>query len=310
VPQAVQDQRRHDQCLERLDAWREQVPHGWVPGDDALGRHTRFRHELRERGERYVLGVPCTTTMRALEAPWPEYQGRGRRPKAPWHSVSAWRQCRDADAWTRLRGRDGEKGPVAIEMVKRRVQTRIERKRTGPDEWLVVTRHPLADDRTLEPRASRDATDQDARYRDHDDLTPTDGPEVAFKEPALGELARVIKAGSCIEASFQRGKGEVGMDAYQVGRIRARYLPARLPNPPVRPVRETFASYGSRQRDMMGKVHFASSTVHSPWTALRVRWVPVSCFPTRSLRAFAMCAVFPHSDSYALFDCLLGLGVS
>src|SRR6266481_3753758 len=33
-----------------------------------------------------------------------------------------------------------------------------------------------------------------------------------------------------------------------VGRIRARYLTARLPNPPVRPVRETFASYGSRER--------------------------------------------------------------
>ena len=78
--------------------------------------------------------------------------------------------------------------------------------------------------------------------------------------------------------------------------------------PPVRPVRETFASYGSRQRDIMGKVHFASSTVHSPWTALRVRWVPVYCFPTLSLRAFAMCAVFPHSDYYALFDCLQGLG--
>jgi hypothetical protein len=30
--------------------------------------------------------------------------------------------------------RDGEKGPVAIEMVKRRVQTRIEHKRTGPQE--------------------------------------------------------------------------------------------------------------------------------------------------------------------------------
>src|SRR4030095_4760067 len=97
---------------------------------------------------------------------------------------------------------------------------------------------------------------------------------------------------------------------FQVGRIRARYLTARLPNPPVRPVRETFASYGSRQRDIMGKVHFASSTVHSPWTALRVRWVPVYCFPTLSLRAFALCAVFPHSDYYALFDCLEGLGVS
>ena len=93
-----------------------------------------------------------------------------------------------------------------------------------------------------------------------------------------------------------------------VGRIRARYLTARLPNPPVRPVRETFASYGSRERDIMGGVHFASSTVHSPWTALRVRWVPLYCFPTLSLRAFAMCAVFPHSDYYALFDCLQGLG--
>ena len=54
----------------------------------------------------------------------------------------------------------------------------------------------------------------------------------------------------------------------------------------------------------MGKVHFASSTVHSPWTALRVRWVPVYCFPTLSLRAFALYAAFPRSDYYALFDCL------
>ena len=30
------------------------------------------------------------------------------------------------------------------------------------------------------------------------------------------ELARVIKAGVCIEASFKRGKGEAGMDEYQV----------------------------------------------------------------------------------------------
>src|SRR6266446_7181609 len=103
----------------------------------------------------------------------------------------------------------------------------------------------------------------------------------------------------CRVACMLRSNGSWG-----VGRIRARYLTARLPNPPVRPVRETFASYGSRERDITGKVHFASSTEHSPWTALRVRWVPLYCFPTLSLRAFAMCAVFPHSDYYALFDCL------
>jgi SRSO17 transposase len=159
VPPEVRSQTRHEQCLEMLDAWGEQVSHDWVSGDDEFGRHTRFRHDLRERGERYVLGVPCITTIRDLEAPLPEYSGRGRRPKAPWQSVTQWRQSCPADAWTHLTVRDGEKGPVDIEMVRRRVQTRIERKRTGPEEWLVVTRQPCSDESTLGPRASRDATE-------------------------------------------------------------------------------------------------------------------------------------------------------
>src|SRR6266581_3251902 len=216
VPPEVRYHTRQAQCLEMLAEWGDQVPHSWVTGDDELGRHTRFRHELRERGERYVLGVPCITTMRDLEAPLPAYQGRGRRPKAPWQSVTQWRQGLDVQAWTHLKVRDGEKGPVEIEMVRRRVQTRIERKRTGPEEWLVVTRRPLSDDRRWESRASRDATDQDTCYRYQYYLTPTEGCEGAFTEPSLEELARVIKAGACIEASFKRGKGEVGMDEYQV----------------------------------------------------------------------------------------------
>ena len=173
IPEEVHSHTRQEQCLEMLDLWGAQVPHGWVVGDDELGRHTRFRHELRERGERYVLGVPCHTTMRDLEAPWPVYRGRGRRPKAPWPSVTAWRTALAPDGWTRLTVRDGEKGPIEIEMVRRRVQTRLERKRTGPTEWLVVTRRPLADESTLEAQASRDARDQDARDRYQYYLTPT-----------------------------------------------------------------------------------------------------------------------------------------
>src|SRR5262249_24387166 len=103
-----------------------------------------------------------------------------------------------------------------IEMVTRRIQTRLERKRTGPEEWLVVTRRPLTDDRTWEPRASRDATDQDERYRYHYHLSATCVSKAELEEPSLAELARVIKASACIEASFKRGKGEVGMDEYQV----------------------------------------------------------------------------------------------
>jgi hypothetical protein len=167
-----------------------------------LGRHTRFRHALRERGERYLLGVPCNTTIRDLEAPLPEYAGRGRRPKAPWQSVTDWRHSLPGDTWTRLTVRDGEKGPVEIEMGRRRVQTRIERKRTGPEEWLVVTRRPLSDDSTLETQASRNACEQDTRYCYRYYLTPTPTPASELEEPSLAELARVIKAGSCIEASW------------------------------------------------------------------------------------------------------------
>ena len=99
-------------------------------------------------------------------------------------------------------------------------------------------------------------------------------------------------------------------DSEGVGRIRARYPKARLPNPPVRPVREAFTSYGSRARDIMGKVHFASSTEPSSWTALRVRWLPLYCFLTLALRPFARYVAFLRSDYYGLFDCLGGLGVS
>jgi len=216
VPPEVRYHTRHEQCLEMFDAWGDQVPHGWVTGDDALGRHTGFRQELRARGERYVLGVPCTTTIRDLEAQLPEYQGRGRRPKAPWQSVMQWQRSLHPTAWRRLTVRDGEKGPVEMEMVKHRVQTRLERKRTGPEEWLVVTRRPLADDRTLELRTAREAIDHDTRYRYHYYLTPTRAPEAEMAEPSLGELARVIITGACIEASFKRGKSEAGMDEYQV----------------------------------------------------------------------------------------------
>jgi SRSO17 transposase len=216
VPPEVQYHTRYEQCLEMLDLWGEQIPHGWVTGDDELGRHSRFRHELRERGERYVLGVPCTTTVRDLEAPLPAYQGRGRPPKPPWQSVTEWRQALPSDTWTRLTVRDGEKGPVEVELVTRRVQTRLERKRTGPQEWLVVTRHPLADDRMVETQASREACEQDARYGYRYYLTPTQTHASELEEPSLAELARVIQAGGGIEASFRRGKSEAGMDAYQV----------------------------------------------------------------------------------------------
>jgi hypothetical protein len=62
---------------------------------------------------------------------------------------------------------------MAIETVTRRVQTRLKRKWTGPHAWLVITRRPLADENGWDAWASRDATDQDSRYRYHYYPTPT-----------------------------------------------------------------------------------------------------------------------------------------
>jgi hypothetical protein len=68
----------------------------------------------------------------------------------------------------------------------------------------------------VEPQASPHATDQDVRYRYRYYLSSPGVSEGERGVPSLAELARVIKAGACIEASFKRGKGETGMDAYQV----------------------------------------------------------------------------------------------
>ena len=81
---------------------------------------------------------------------------------------------------------------MVIEMVRRRVQARLERKRTGPEEWLIITRRLLTDARTWEAKASPDATDQDVRYRYHSYLSPTCVSDGELEKPSLSELARVI----------------------------------------------------------------------------------------------------------------------
>ena len=218
VPPEVRYQTRQEQCLEMLDAWGEQVPHGWVTGDDELGRHTRFRHELRERGERYVLGVPCTTTMRDLEAPLPAYSRAWTAAEGPVAigdgsgAKSLDSACVDALDGARRGERAGGDRDGHSAGCRRGSSANARDPRSGwwspgvPSRTTARwSRGPLAMPPIRTPG-----------YRYHYYLTPTGVSEAELEEPSLGELARVIKAGACIEASFKRGKGEVGMDEYQV----------------------------------------------------------------------------------------------
>jgi SRSO17 transposase len=59
VPPEVRYQTRQAQCLEMLEAWGEQVPHGWVTGDDELGRHNGFARTCASAVSAMCWGCPA-----------------------------------------------------------------------------------------------------------------------------------------------------------------------------------------------------------------------------------------------------------
>jgi SRSO17 transposase len=194
VPKEVKFRTRHQLALEMLDGCGKALPHCWVAGDDEMGRPSGFRGKLRDRGERYLLGVPSNTLARDLDVPPPEYSGRGRYPKSPFLRLDRWQAALPKEAWTSIEVRDGEKGPLVIEVVRRRVQARTETGGTGPEELLLVTREAQSD----------------GKFK-HDYYLSNADPE----EP-LTELARVSKAAHRVEECFRRGKSEAGLADYQV----------------------------------------------------------------------------------------------
>jgi SRSO17 transposase len=195
VPREIRYHTRHELALEMLDEKGDLLPHGWIAGDDEMGRSTQFRRDLRAREERYVLAVPSNTNVRDLQARPPRYSGRGRKPKQPFERVDHWCGELPEDAWTRIDVRDGERGPLTLDIVTTRVVARTENRRTGSvEELLIVTR-----------------TSGDGGCVKHDYYLSNPSADTPLKE-----LARVIKAEHRIEECIQRGKSEAGLADYEV----------------------------------------------------------------------------------------------
>jgi SRSO17 transposase len=194
VPKTIKFRTRQQLALEMLDECEKLLPHTWITGDDEMGRPSKFRRDLRARGERYLLGVPSNTLIRDLDAPPPAYSGRGRYPKNPFRRVEDWCSRLPEEAWTTVDVRDGEKGPLVIEAVKRRVQARTDTGGSGPEEMLFVTRERPADQ----------------TYKLDYYLAN------ASADVPLVEFARAAKAAHRIEECLERAKGEAGLGDYQV----------------------------------------------------------------------------------------------
>jgi SRSO17 transposase len=195
VPQEIVFQEKWRIGLAMLDGCREELPHGWVGGDDELGRCSEFRAQLRRRDERYVLDVPCNTLIRDLEAARPrrKHAGRGRKREVPFVRVDTWAAAQPAAAWKQVQVRPGSKGPLVVEAMTRRVQTRDENGHVGPEERLLVTRTVVEGNTKIDYSLS------------------SAGPEVELKELAQAHAQRYR-----IEQMLEEGKGEAGLDHYEV----------------------------------------------------------------------------------------------
>ena len=191
IPQGIMFRTRHELSLEMLREHRAVLPHAWVTGDDEMGRNGGFRDELRGMNEQYLLAVPSNTLVRDLDATPPSHGGSGAPPKVSFQRADGW--MKTARNWTRIEVRPGEKGPLVVEAVKVRVQTKRGR-RNGPEETMVIFR------------------ERQGRKTIKHDYTLSDAP---FDTP-LREFARVLNAEHRIEECLRRAKGESGLAQYQV----------------------------------------------------------------------------------------------
>jgi len=192
VPGDIKFQETWRIALDLLDRSLPGLPHGWIVGDDELGRASEFRAALRQRGERYVLDVPCNTTVRDLERRRPPRRkaGVGRRREVPFVRADAWAACQPEARWERITVRDGEKGPLVVDAMSVRVRTKQDR-HVGPEERLVVIR-PVGESRVDYALSN------------------------ASPETSLAEVVRAQRQRHRIEEVFGVGKGEVGLDHYEV----------------------------------------------------------------------------------------------
>ena len=192
VPPEIAFREKWQIALELLDRSLPGLAHGWIAGDDEFGRASEFRAALRLRKERYVLDVPCNTTVRDLERRRPRRKkaGVGRKREVPFRRADAWAASQPESRWERIEVRPGEKGPLLVDAMTVRVRAKQEG-RVGPEERLVVIR-PVGESRV-------------------DYALTNAGPEVP-----LSEVVRAQRRRHRVEEMFGAGNGEAGLDHYEV----------------------------------------------------------------------------------------------
>ena len=200
VPEAVVFQTKPEQALAMLQyAWAQGVPMRWVTGDEVYGESTALREAIAASGRWYVLGV------RSVLPVWPAPPARSQPALAPTDQatpglaaaappalpVSAVVDSWPLRNWQRLTVTEGEKGALTSDWACQRV---IESRDglPGPVSWLLA-------------RRSLSVPTEMAYYLAQ---APIDTP--------LLKLAQVASTRYTVEQCIEEGKGEIGLDQYEV----------------------------------------------------------------------------------------------
>jgi SRSO17 transposase len=165
--------------LER--AFGAEVPAAWVTGDEVYGNDGRFRRWLEGQHRPYVVAVARS------HAVWAAMDGGAPRQVRADDLVTTV----PPDGWHRLEVGAGSKGPRVYDWACGRLPYETV---AGADwtQWLLV-------------RRSVSEPDEFAFYRVFAPATTT-----------IAEMARVAGTRWVIEEGFERAKGEVGLDQYEV----------------------------------------------------------------------------------------------
>jgi SRSO17 transposase len=202
VPADITFKTKPELAVEMLEYdWAQGVPMAWVTADEVYGDAPLVRDTIHRAGKQYVLVVSCGTPVWPERPPveGPAAAGRGRPRRKPRlaagapasQSVAAVIASQPWDSWQRLSVSEGEKGPITYDWTRVRVVESRD-KLPGPDGWLLARRSISS---------------------------PTDITYYLSNAPqstSLQTLVEVASARWSVETTIEEGKGETGLDEYEV----------------------------------------------------------------------------------------------
>ncbi len=149
----------------------------WVTGDTVYGSHRPLREGLEARKQAYALAVSCQEQV--------EVEGERKR-------VDRIADGFEPDQWQRISVGDGSKGTREFDWARIEL---VKPEQEGWQKWLVVRRRLVEGEK------------------------PADRAYVLVFAPTgttLAEMATAIGTRWTVEQCFEEGKGEVGLDHYEV----------------------------------------------------------------------------------------------